>query len=73
MVTRQTARDKMTKNSIQASIEKNLMSTDFSAVDMVQSAANESAIADSATNDDSLDLENSQNVPKNDDSAELLN
>ena len=49
------------------------MSTDFSAVDMVQSAANESAIADSATNDDSLDLENSQNVPKNDDSAELLN
>ena len=49
------------------------MSTDFSAVDMVQSAANESAIPDSATNDDSLDLENSQNVPKNDDSAELLN
>ena len=49
------------------------MSTDFSAVDMVQSEANDLANADSGTNDDSLDLENSQNVPKNDDSAELLN
>jgi hypothetical protein len=49
------------------------MSTDFSVVDVDQSSVPESAIADSATNDDSLDLENSQNVPKNDDSAELLN
>lgn len=50
------------------------MSTDVSAVDIAQPAGKELAIANnSATKDDSIDLENSQNVDKIDDSAELLN
>ena len=49
------------------------MTTDFSAVSDFSQPANGSATAGSATNDDSLDLENSQNATKNDDSAELLN
>lgn len=64
----------MTKTLIQATVQKNsAMTTDFSAVgDFSQSASNESEVAGSA-NDDSLELENSQNATKNDDSAELLN
>lgn len=38
-----------------------------------ESAANESAVANRASDDDSLDLGNLQNFSKNDDSAELLN